>query len=272
MFFKLSEKAQASLDQVVERFKAGDLGPVVNVFMQRLELPENAPARKWSFANQVLAYAQSGCLDCRGYNQWQEVKRTVKKGTHGVFILGPCMKKVDDEKRPGEKKQILIGFTGISVHPLVNTDGDPIADYMPAEPPPLLDVAKRMGVTVTWQPVAPDRNGDYQQTTDHINVGTTDAKTFFHELAHAAHKRVAGTLKGGQDTQQEAVAEVTATVLMHMYGLGDRVANCWQYVAMYAPKDPLHAIQNALGDVEKVLSVLLGSEEGELNASTEETD
>ncbi len=125
----------------------------------RLRLPEDAPARKWTFSNQVLAYAQTGCLDCRGYKQWQQMSRQVKKGTHGGFILGPRLKTVEDDKT-GENKKVLIGFIGISVHPVTNTEGEPIPEYDPPEPPPLLDVAKRMGVSVIWQPVRTDRSGD----------------------------------------------------------------------------------------------------------------
>ena len=106
MFFKLSDKAQTSLDQVIERFKQGDLAPVVDVLQMRLRLPADAPARTWTFSNQVLAYAQTGCLDCRGYKQWQEVGRQVQKGTHGAFILGPRLTTVEDDKT-GAKKQVL---------------------------------------------------------------------------------------------------------------------------------------------------------------------
>jgi hypothetical protein len=78
----------------------------------------------------------------------------------------------------------------------------------------------------------------------------------FHELAHAAHARIEGGLKGGQHAGQETVAEFTATVLMHLYGLGDRTGNCWKYVQGYAA-NPLQAIFKALHTVEKVLALLL---------------
>jgi antirestriction protein ArdC len=197
-------------------------------------------------------------LDCRGYRQWQEVGRQVQRGTHGAYILVPrLVKKQDDET--GEEKQVLIGFLAGAVHPLTNTEGDPIAQYQPEEPPPLLDVAQAMGISTDWMPVGPDELGHYSPDEDRIVLGTTDVKTFFHELAHAAHKRVNGKLKGGQDTHQEAVAELAATVLMHLYGFGDRTGNAWAYIAYYSD-EPLEAITKALGDVELVLEVLLNHE------------
>ena len=47
--------------------------------------------------------------------------------------------------------------------------------------------------------------------------------------------------------------------MMHLYGLGDRTGNCWQYIQVYAP-DPLQAIVKALSTAEKVLALLLGEE------------
>ena len=63
-------------------------------------------------------------------------------------------------------------------------------------------------------------------------------------LAHAAHAKLEGKLQGGQDAGQETVAEFTAAVLMHLYGLGDRTGNCWKYIQYYA-SDPLQAIVKA---------------------------
>lgn len=70
-----------------------------------------------------------------------------------------------------------------------------------------------------------------------------------------------GRLKGGHVGKQETVAELTAPVLMHLYGLGDRTGNCWSYIGSYA-KDTLHAVVRALGVVERVLVLLLGGELG----------
>ena len=79
---KLSPKAQAALDRVVNTFKRGDLSPITEVV--RLRLGSDAPASRWTFSNQVLAYAQTGELDCRGYRQWQQVGRQVKKGARAA--------------------------------------------------------------------------------------------------------------------------------------------------------------------------------------------
>ena len=45
-----------------------------------------------------------------------------------------------------------------------------------------------------------------------------EESVFFHELAHAAHEKVKGTLKAGQDPLQEVVAELSAQALCRMVG------------------------------------------------------
>ncbi len=251
---KLSPKAKASLDKVVARFKAGDLSPIVEI--AKLQLPADAPARKWTFGNRVLAYAQSDSLDCRGFKQWKSVGRHVVKGSRAAWILAPCT--VKKETDAGEDEVKLVGFRPISVFAYTDTDGDPLpdGDYTPRQLPPLADVAGRLGVEVRWQPTPDDRLGDCAADGSKVNVGTHDQKTFFHELAHAVHARVSGgTLENGDRAAQEIVAEFTATVLMELYGYGDRSGNAWRYFEHYS-KDPIRAIVKGLGDVEKILEVL----------------
>lgn len=251
---KLSPKAQSALNKVVACFQGGDLSPLVEIVRLRREY--DIPADKWTFSNQVLAYIQTGSLDCRGYKQWQQVGRHVMRGSKAAYILGPCTYKIEDSDT-GEEKTVLTGFRGIPVFAYHDTDGEELlgADYEPGELPPLVDVAERLGIEVTWQPLPSDRLGDCTRDGTHINVGSQDAGVFFHELAHAAHAKVGGDLKGGQDTGQETVADFTACVLMELYGYGDRTGNTWEYISGYAT-DPLRAIVKALSTVEQVLEVL----------------
>ena len=252
---KLSDKAQEALDRVVEQFKTGDLSPIVAIArIQRQGDP--IPSDKWSLCNRILAYVQTGSLDCRGYRQWQQVGRQVKKGSRAAFILAPCV--VAYENDEGEKCEALKGFRAVPVFGHEDTEGEdlPVADYAPGELPPLEGVARKMGIDVRYVPLPEDRLGACSVDGERIKLGSHDPAVFFHELAHAAHARLEGALKGGQHAGQETVAEFTAVVLMHLYGLGDRTGNCWDYIQLYA-SDPLQAVVKALSTVEKVLALLL---------------
>jgi hypothetical protein len=125
--------------------------------------------------------------------------------------------------------------------------------HEPRELPPLFELPQRMGVKVEWMPLPSDRLGDCTVKGDRIRLDTHDWGVLFHELAHAAHARVE-QLKPSQIAGQDVVAELTATVLMQMYG-HSRTGNCYQYVSMHAD-EPLKAIGQAVSDVKKVLAVL----------------
>jgi hypothetical protein len=244
---RLSDRARASLDAVIERFKAGDLSPITEV--ARITLPDDAPARKWTMSNRVLAYAQTGSLDCRGYRQWQAVGRQVQKGSTSAYIFGPIL--VDDEE--GGKK--LVGFKTIPVFPYHDTQGEGL-DYSPKEPPPLMEVAERLGVDVSYGPMALGVLGSARVDGTAISLGTQDPAVWFHELAHIAHRQVKGELQGGQDPHQEATADLTAAVLMDLYGLGDRTGNTWEYISSYNPEDPIRAIMRATDEVGPILDYI----------------
>ncbi len=252
---KLSDNAQAALDKVVAQFKAGDISPIVEI--ARIQ-PQGGgmPSEKWSLSNRVLAYMQSGTLDCRGFRQWESVGRHVKMGTRAAFILAPIL--VPMELEDGRQVQVLRGFRSVAVFAVHDTEGQnvPKVDYEPRELPPLADVAKRLGVRVDYIPLPVGKLGSCATDGSHIRLGTHDVETFFHELAHAAHARLEGKLKGGQDTRQETIAEFVGAVLMQLYGLGDRSGNAWNYIKLYSD-DPIQAIVRALSTVEKVLALLL---------------
>jgi len=251
---KLSPNAQRSLDRVVKKFESGDLSPISKV--ARIRLDTNAPANKWSLSNRVLAFVQAEEMDCRGFRQWQQVGRQVKKGSKAVYIIRPhTIKKSEEDDQKDEV--ICVGFSHIPVFAASCTEGESsLPGYVPVELPPLAEVASKFGIQIEYIPIAPDRLGDCNKEGSRIRLGTHEPKIFFHELTHAIHARIDGGLKGGQHTDQETIAEFTTAVLMDFYGLGDHSGNAWKYISHYA-KDPLIAITKAMGTVEQVLGVLL---------------
>jgi hypothetical protein len=75
---------------------------------------------------------------------------------------------VDGEER---ERIAVVRFLGIPVFRFEDTDGAPleIADYKPAELPPLMDSAERLGVAVSWVPF--DRyRGWYRPQTGTITL------------------------------------------------------------------------------------------------------
>jgi hypothetical protein len=253
----MTPKADRAMQEVVRKFETGELSELVKIIA--FQIPASWPSASWSMGNKMLAYVQARTLNARGFHAWQEVKRQVKTGTHGIFIWAPRMVK-DDKSIEGKSK--LIGFFPVAVFPIDTTEGEPLPDDMtPRELPPLYDVAARLGISVSFEPVAPDRLGDYGK--DKLNLGTDDPRVFWHELAHAAHEKTDPDYKTRSTSYKETVAEFTACVLATLYGY-DYTGTTWQYLKMFSD-DPLKSIMKAGHHIDQVLNLIFPQEAGSLS-------
>jgi len=142
---KLTDKAQKSLDKVIQKFQRGDLSPIRNVV--RIKLDPNAPALKWSLSNRVIAFIQAEELDCRAYGQWLDIGRNVKKGTHAVYIVRPLMVHILKSDNRADDERVCLGFSTIPVFKASDTEGEnALSKYEPDHLPPLLLVAMKFGI------------------------------------------------------------------------------------------------------------------------------
>jgi hypothetical protein len=127
-FYRHAESAAA---RILEAFQSGNVPKALPpIFVRR---KGNVPCRAWSWSNQLLA-ALAGHSDARGYRQWQEVGRHVKKGEKAFHILVPCIgKRKETDPKTGEEVEVtfLYGFTSAPVFGFSQTEGDPLA---PADP------------------------------------------------------------------------------------------------------------------------------------------
>lgn len=251
-------KVNEQLNALLNAFETGEVSDAI---AQTIIKARPVPMAAWSFQNQILCYI-NGTTDARGFNQWKDVGRHVKKGTRALYILVPMIRKskyADAE----EESARCYGFKGAPVFRYEDTEGEPIdADPIePPEPPPLYDVAQAWNIPVEYVPFAGRFLGRYQygNDTERILLCTHNESTFFHELAHAAHHRISGTLKGGQDWKQEIVAELSAAVLARMFGKNTE-GNAYRYIGKYAQdagKDAHRACLAVLSDVKAVLDLIL---------------
>jgi hypothetical protein len=252
----LTENAQQIVKQLLDRFQSGDIAPLIQIAILKLTAETSIPASQWSICNQLLAYLQTGEIDCRGFRQWEQIHRHVIKGAHAAYILGPIQIK---ERTEEIEKIKLVGFKSIPVFPSSMTEGEPIpapVSLAPANLPPLYEVAQAWGIQINYVLFGGSAYGSFQNLTKTIRLATHEEKVFFHELAHAAHARLE-TLKGGQDPRQETIAEFTSCVLMQVYGLRDATGYTWTYIKSYNPENPIKAIMEALDTIDKVLDQIL---------------
>ena len=261
----MTPNAEKAMQEVIHKFQTGELSELIKI--TSFEIPPSWPSARWSMGNKMLAYVQARTLNARGFQAWKDVKRQVKKGSHGIYIWAPRIIKKEEK---GEDKTQLIGFFPVVVFPIDATEGELLKeDLTPRQLPPLFEVATRLGVTVKFQPVAPDRLGDCGH--NRINLGTDDPRVFWHELAHAAHQAIDPEYKDRSSPYKEIVAEFTACVIANLYGY-DYTGTTWQYLRMFS-SDPLKAIMKAGQHIDAVLDLILTEEEGlEQNNYTQEFD
>ena len=213
------------MNGLIEQFKNGKLA---NLAARAFILAPEIPMEKWSLQNQLIVmYNESE--DARGYKQWQNVGRHVKKGSKAVYILVPNMFKEKDEK--GEEVKVLRGFHGIPVFKYEDTDGDSLPEYEPKKYPPLYSLAEKKGIKIQWKNTRKGEKGSFDSNKNIITLCTENPVTYFHELIHW-YDNEKKELKGIQDPIQETVAQFGACVLAKIYGIDD-TGYTYTYIKSY---------------------------------------
>ena len=207
------------------------------------------PCSKWSFGNQVLMQMGGPTTDARGYHQWSKIGRYVKKGAKARYILAPLViKRKNDD---GEEDSITIGFKCVPVFAVEDTDGKPVPKYEPAELPPLANLAD-----ISYQNSDHGESGSFNPRTKQITLSTEDPSVYLHELMHKYDGKT-HDLKGGQDSQQEIVAELGACVLSRMYGVERSTDRHMAYIAGYAKaKTPAEVGAACLKMADRVMTAI----------------
>lgn len=267
-----SQKARASVEsalkKIMEAFKDGSIVPAMKrMALHRAEVPLDS----WSWRNKMMAYI-AGTTDGRTLKAWNAAGRKLKRGSSAFYVWEP-LKRYGEDKNTGEKFSYLYGFMVSPRFRVEDTEGDPLPENEAhnVEPPPLAEAAEKLGVPVEYS-ATPDGRvpawGWYSPGQNRIGLYTDDARVFFHELGHAAHKIVmekrGKKLVGGQDYKQEAVAELVAATLAEVYGSSTTLGNSYEYIKRYANeknKDLFELCVSVLSDVEQCIGVILDAAE-----------
>jgi hypothetical protein len=266
-------RIRKAMDTLLNIFKNDNLDVVAKAVF---EPPKGAvtyakPSDKWSFNNKLIMFA-SGTSDARGYNQWGEVGRNVKKGVHAIYILAPLKKKghkkvVEVDKETGKETEKIIsydfiyGFRGIPVFRYEDTEGKPLPQLTEQEkinwsiPYQYEDIVNDLGIKITPEYFRGDAYGSFNPWQKTIQVMTPDIKTFLHEISHAVdhHYITPGGLKGGQHKDQEVTAEFSAATIAHLMGFKVSLGDSKRYIEHYSFSELL----KQLNRVEKVVTYII---------------
>jgi antirestriction protein ArdC len=246
----MTENAKKILDDLVKEITADKVAGFVRgrLFGDGI----NLPCHKWSVLNQFITYLH-GTGDARGFNQWKEAGRSVKKGSKAIYILVPMIYKVKKEDAEPEEK--LIGFKAMPVFRVEDTEGDAL-DYeerfkeFDPDSFPLIDVAKALNITVQAG-LTGTAGGWYMPGDDSITLGSNSHRTFLHELSHAIDERLPG--KSKDYAYNEVVAELSSAFLASLYGGKVELENTTAYIQGWSGgKHAAFAITKAIERVEQI--------------------
>ena len=227
------------------------------------------PAHSWSLNNRLLIFLQGTC-DARTFNQWKEVGRFVKKGTKAIRIFAPCIYKKKGEQKAEEKnssgtekeeKGMLKGFKALPVFSVENTEGQELEyvnvlkEFNP-DSLPLIDLCKKLDITVKAG-LTGKAGGFYSPADDGITMGSNNAQTFLHELAHAIDNRIAE--KSKDYAFNEVVAELTSAFLCQLYNAPCNLDNSNAYIKSWSSKQgekSFFTIASVIERVEKIYNYI----------------
>jgi len=261
-----SERIKEAMNKVLEAIENEKLEYVALAIFKG----NGKPSDKWSFFNRFLMYAV-GTTDARGFKQWQQVGRYVKKGAKAFYILAPIKKKVpvvvkeevkevDEEGneviRVVEKViyvEKLVGFKPVPVFRYEDTYGKPLKQEefnveIPCEFEPLI---KELGLNITTAPFNGNYYGCYKPYRKEIELASPELIVFLHELTHAVDHKL-NNLKGTKE-EKEVIAEFGAAVIAYMLGYKVDLKQVKYYLHQFKRT----TIFKVLNRVEKIVSYVL---------------
>ena len=286
-FISNPERVENALKEIIDLFKNPEnLTKTVESVLIDDPNP-NKPLSKWTLRNKIIAHMH-GHTDARGYNQWLDVKRNVKKGQKAFYILAPnmitCCPKCSD---PGLKNNnwlnkvrifenkcakcytifdkkdmvsVCVGFIGVPVFGLSQTEGQELPKYKPKKIPELMNVAKAFGLDVSYSLDNSFRSYGYFVKQDKkINLSTEDPSVFFHELTHYADSEANNKdykITKSQDPIKESVAELGSAVLCKMFGI-EHDRSAYDYISHYSKKDVVKSCMKVLERTTKAINFIL---------------
>jgi len=248
------DKIKVAMNQILKIFE-GDNLEIVSRAVFTAPAGFERPCDKWSFMNRIFMMC-AGTDDARGYKQWQQVGRQVKKDTHAFSIFGPLIKKIED-KETGEDKVLLYGFKSIPVFRYEDTEGADIPQAPKAEvqiPYNFNSIIAELKLTVQTSFFNGSYYGYYAPARQIISLSSPDLAVFLHELAHAVDTHLGESKKrAGQQTDREVVAEFSAAVIGHMMGYKVSYGLHKKYIEAYSFRE----LMMQLARCEKVIKFIM---------------
>lgn len=246
-------QADQAAARILDLFQNPEQLPAALAKVYLVPRATGAPCENWSIGNRLLV-ALADTSDARGFKQWQEAGRQVRKGAKAFHILAPSTRKITEDD--GTEKVIVTGFRGIPVFRVEDTEGPALAAAGAPEfvdTLPLIEVAQAWGIKVSVIP-AGRFYGAYYPGQNRIALAVENLSTWAHELIHAADDKAGNLVERGQHWRSETVATFGSAVLLSLIGQGEHadLGGAYSYIEGYAREAKLTAAQAALKTLDRM--------------------
>jgi hypothetical protein len=228
------------------------------------------PSDAWSFFNRLIMF-MNNTADARGFKQWKQAGRKVRKGAKAFYILAPVRKKVPvkvkrEEGRMNEEGELdiveveeiihvekLVGFKPLPVFRYEDTEGKPLQEeiFNVEIPYGFNGIIEELGLKIKTTAFK-SYYGSYNTGTKTIELASPEIVVFLHELAHAVDDHL-DSIHGGQIPLQEVVAEFSAAVIAYLMGYRIPLGNVRKYIEHYGFTELFRAFSR----VERVVSFII---------------
>ena len=242
---------------------------------------------QYSFGNTIMIFLQNPeATYVMGYKAWNKLGRYVRKGSKGLAILAPCIKKVEVFKEPenkseyhdeeGEKeiKRVLSGFRIAYVYDIADTDGSDemlpvlvkgLSGNTETEREIFIRLMKVIAKEFVVQEITGTASkGSYNLETGIITVRSDleylqRIKTLLHETAHAYDFKM-NPEEDIPRNRRELIAESVAFVVSMRLGL-DTSSYSMSYIQSWLKdKDELKIIADTVQKISyRIINLLAES-------------
>ena len=223
-----------------------------------------------------------------GYKAWNKLGRYVKKGSKGLAILAPCIKKVEvfkepenkaeyhDQKGEKETKKVLSGFRIAYVYDIADTDGS--GEMLPVLVKGLSgnseserEIFIRLMKVISKEFVVQEITGTASKGSYNLETGIITVrsdleylqriKTLLHETAHAYDFKM-NPEEDIPRNRRELIAESVAFVVSMRLGL-DTSSYSMSYIQSWLKeKEELKAIADTVQKVSyRIITMLAESDD-----------
>jgi hypothetical protein len=214
-----NQHVEDAIAKVVETLKTGNIEKIAYAVFKT---QRGYPSDSWSFLNRLIMVC-SGTEDARGFRQWNQSGRKLKKVTKALYIMVPGLVKTntkttnEEGEEEDEKRRI---YMSKPVYRFEDTTGTPREEdgFKHEIPANLAQVAEGLGFEIKVKRYKGEEFGYFCASQKEIALMSPELDVYLHELAHGVDAQINGKLKGGQQPDQEIVAELTAEVVGYLLG------------------------------------------------------